>query len=1006
MSAEFASENIFKMPSPRIFTIHPDQDFLRNFASGLRAGIRRIPNVELSDTKIYLPTRRAKRALANAIIDTAPNARASLLPKIYTLGDLDDDVNKFDGRAENELGLLPAIAPEERLLVLANLVSVQTKAFRGQENWAASISAAEELGKILDSLNTNEISTNELNSIVPESLAEHWKLSREFLKIVTNEWPNYLAERGLADASRRRIALIDLQNEHWKKSPPDHPVIIAGTTGSTPAVSRLIKTVASLPMGAVIIPGLDIWSDDTMWNCFDDSHPQFGLKTLLSELDVSRAQVATWPQENSALRSERINLFSVALRPAMRTDSWLGWAGRIQSQSDALAKALDGVELIEASDEDREASAIAIKIRESLENQRVKIALVTPSRELSRRVIEKLKRWNISADDSAGIPLASTPCGAYLCLVSTWLTCPLSAVSLLSVLRHPLFGGGLPAADRQQMIDALDLTLRGLPANGKKEKFAEAYRQKISSNPASNDETKKSALQLIDIIEKLARPFDHAAVNFKSYFQQFVEVAENLTATIDLPGRSVLWRGDDGEAAARLISGVLDNLQLIKSAHDSALPEIFRTLIATETVRPFRTGHPRVKIYGPLEARLQHADIVILGGLNEGIWPREATVDPFLSRSMRRTIGLPSAEEKIGLAAHDFAQLTAAPNVVLTRSGKSDGKPTTPSRWVVRLKNILRGANAEHIIDRSARYEFLARRLDEPETIEIVAKPIPTPPIVARPRKFFVTRIERLLRDPYWIYCRDILGIKKIDSHDEEFDRRHIGILFHKVFERHIKTNSKSDLDIELEQLDQLFLELAPAHGMDQKHMPFWRAQARNAFLQFINWNQLLRHDFEPKILEETGTVEIEVAGASFELSAKADRIDIDESNNSYLVDYKTGDPPTKKQTVTFSPQLPLTGLIAELGGFQTIGTSNIAAMEYIRVLMPPGKQFKSTKWTGDDCTEAINDARKGFIDLMAHFATPGTAYFSQPRPEYMSDYGDYDHLARRRERNAHEDNS
>lgn len=1005
MPEEVSLTELFSAAAPRVYSINPGEDFLRSLAVGIRSAIAKHQSLEISDVKIYLPTRRAKRALVRAFVETAPHGRASLLPQIHTLGDIDgDEILLFDGRPIDDFNVAPAISAEERQLTLASLVAAHTESFRGQKNWAASIAAAAELADLLDSLSTNEIPASQINAIVPDTLAKHWRQSQEFLSIVTRHWPNYLAERKLLDPSTRRIQLIDLQNAHWRNSPPDYAVIIAGTTGSTPAVSRLIKTVASLPMGAVVLPGLDQWSEDSIYESIDESHPQFGLKKLITALGIERKNVARWRQGNPSHCSARIQMFSVALRPAIRTDSWLDWANNVGRNKAELTAALQGVELIESSDEDREAAAISLKIRESLENRDATIALVTPNRELSRRVIQKLGRWNISVDDSAGIALANTPCGAFLRLVSNWLTSPLSAVGLLSVVRHPLFGGGLSQAARARMTDALDQLLRGLSANGDHANFADAFRERIEQNSLINDPLKDHALALIDIIEDLAGPFDYSTNEFKIRFEQFIVVAENFASTDQLPGNKILWRGEDGDIAAKTLGRIRENLEIMTSAFPSALPDILFQLISSATVHRRIESHPRVKIYGPLEARLQFADVMILGGLNEGVWPREAAIDPFLSRGMRREMELPTAEERIGLAAHDFAQLTAAPHVVLTRSAKSDGKPTTPSRWIVRLKNILRGADAEKIIDKSARYEFLARRMDEPKSIKIIGQPSPRPPVEARPREFFVTRIEKLLRDPYWIYCREILELKKLDRHDEDFDRRHLGSLFHKIFEEFLDDADAHHGKHELDRLNDLFSLHAATYGMDEKHAPFWRAQAQSAFEQFIQWNQNLGQNFTPRLLEAKGSAGIEIGGNQYVLRAIADRIDTDKSGAAYVIDYKTGDPPSKKQSNSFSPQLPLTGLIVEAGGYESIGKSNVAGLEYIRVLPTAGREQKATIWSDEECAAAIKDAEQGLHNLMPHFCDPQTPYLSQPRPEYMNDYGDYDHLARRRERNAHGD--
>src|SRR5690606_40649772 len=103
-------------------------------------------------------------------------------------------------------------------------------------------------------------------------------------------------------------------------------------------------------------------------------------------------------------------------------------------------------------------------------------------------------------------------------------------------------------------------------------------------------------------------------------------------------------------------------------------------------LRPRFGRHPRLFIWGPLEARLQHADRIILGGLNEGTWPGDASIDPWLNRPMRAELAIEPPERRIGLAAHDFASGASAGGVVLTRALKVGGAPTVASRWLLRLR--------------------------------------------------------------------------------------------------------------------------------------------------------------------------------------------------------------------------------------------------------------------------------------------------------------------------------
>jgi ATP-dependent helicase/nuclease subunit B len=987
---------IFSSAPPRLFTIDAGRAFLTDLASVLRASIDASTDTELADALIYLPTRRAVRALTEAFITAAPGAGASLLPRIRALGDIDEDeFVVFQGAGTDELDLPPAISAIERRLTLAQMVAAKDRAFDGQERWAGALSAADELGRLLDSFYTEEVSPDALETLVPEELAAHWRASLEFLTIITEIWPAYLSERGLMDPADRRVKLIDRQTAHWQASPPRHPVIIAGTTGSAPAVARMMKQVAQLPMGAVVLPGLDLTSDNRFWDSIDAPHPQAGLKQLLNELGADRQSVAPWPQTaatSPAAITARREVFSVALRPAATSDSWRDWAAAIKADRPALDAALSKVMLVEAADEEREADAAALKIRESLETPGKTVFLVTPDRDLSRRVAMKLRRWNINVDDSAGVPFANSPCGTYLRLVAQWLKDPSDAVALMAMARHPLFGGGLNGATRARAVNAMDRALRGLRPTG-----GDGLAQKINADKRN----RPTAAPLLDKLLDGLKHWPSADAPFEKRLMAHLRIAEQFATFDGEAGAKRLWRGDDGEAGAIGLAPLQGAVAAITHDAPEDYAGIFDQLIAKITVRRRNDAHPRIAILGPLEARLQHADVIILGGLNDGAWPRDAAIDPFLSRPMRHDLGLPSPEQRIGLAAHDFAQLAAAPEIMLTRSTRASGKPTKPSRWIVRLKNILKGADALEPIEQSGLYNTLAQRLDAASEVQTISAPAPRPPVSARPRDFYVTRIEKLLRDPYAIYAGYILRLKKLDALNEPFASRHVGNLFHEVFKSFVVEGPPSIAAERLDRLNALYTEHAPQFGLTEAHAPFWRDRAGEALHWFSDWDAARTAIGKPVVVEDKGGWAFELGGFAYSLSARADRIDQLHDGGAYIIDYKSGARPTLTQTKKFSPQLPLTGLITVKGGFESLGATEVAGFEYTLIIGRKGDSSDDVNTDNKDPAQLVADAEDGLYELLQSFNNPDTAYLSQPRPQYMDDYGDYDHLARRRERNA-----
>lgn len=988
---------IFSTPTPRYFSVPSGRPFLDDMALGLTTAIA-VSGFELPDATIYLPTRRAARALGDAFLrarQTLSGTGATLVPHIKTLGDIDDDEftvaeASFDARAEDELALDPAASTAQRRLMLARLIAEREKSyFDGQRHWAGAIAAADELGKLLDSLHTEEVDVSALQTIVPENLAEHWRQSLDFLTIVTQSWPEYLSAQGLLDPAARRIALIHRQTARWAEVPPQKPVIIAGTTGSTPAVAKMMRVVAGLPNGCVVLPGLDLASPPHVWKAIDDPHPQSGLKALLGALEAVRSDVRPWPV-GAGVEHPRAALTAMALRPADASDDWRQWAEDAKAAKPAIDDALDGLSLAEARDEEREASIIALKMRETIETPGRTAMLVTLDRDLARRVAIKMRRWGVNVDDSAGAPFANTPCGIFLRLTAAWLGDVADPVRLTAMLDHARFGGGLDDEDRARSAGRIDRALRGLPPGD----GIDGLRRRFSDAKILDDHIER----LLDTLTRAAALWGDGDAPFADRFEAHLEASEVLAASADDDGAQRLWRGDDGEAGAAMLAQLRDGLGLIVHDRLEEYTDIFTRLIAGGAVRRRAPPHPRLSILGPLEARLQSADVMILGGLNEGVWPRDAGFDPFLSRPMREAIRLPSPERRVGLAAHDFAQLAAAPEVMMTRTTRAAGKPTKPSRWIIRLRNILKGAGVLETVDVSAASDRLATMLDQPAAVMRISAPCPRPPVAARPTRFSVTRIEKLLRDPYAIYANKVLRLKKLDALGETFGARHLGNLLHAMLEAYAHEPPAAG-DARIARLEALFDQHKGAHGFAAHHGAFWRARLRDAFVWLAEWDTARRERGAPVVVEQSGEWAFDIDGVAHVLTAKADRIDQLNAGGAFVLDYKTGAPPSLRQAQKFSPQLPLTGVILGEGGFAGLA-GPVDGFEYVRVI-GRGPKDRRVFAQGDDAHAMIGDAKDGVLALLARFQEAEQAYPSQPRPQYTDDFGDFDHLARRRERNA-----
>lgn len=969
--------------TPTVYNIPAGVCFVDALADGIGARAADDP-MALAGMSVLLPTRRATRTLQEAFLRRYPD-RAVLLPRMMPLGDLDEDELAI-ASSDEDLGpiadLPPAISGLRRQLLLTRLV-MAFEPDQASPDQAAQL--ALELGRLLDQVQTERLSFDGLVNLVPESYARHWQITLDFLKIVTEQWPAILAEEACLDRSQRRNLLLEAQAAHWQNHPPEGAIFAAGSTGSIPATADLLATIASLPQGCVILPGLDIEMSDEVREQLEPTHPQYGMSQLLRRLDIAPDDVEMWPSQHSLPENQpRAALIAEALRPATTTDRWRE-IGPIE------ATACDGITLTNFSGQDEEARGIALMMREVAETGGKTAALVTPDRRLARRVGAELGRWGIAVDDSAGLPLALTPPGNFLRLTAEMVSARCAPVSLLAVCKHPLAAGGREPAEFRRLVRHLEeKLLRGpRPAPG-----IAALRQ---SSPPGDEAFDQFLTELVAIVEPfetaLAQPFRH----FSDLVRAHIEMAEALAATTSEPGTDRLWREDAGEAAAAFMAELIETASPLDDTERVNYPALINILMQGRAVRPRYGRHARLFIWGLLEARLQRADLMILGGLNEATWPPDVQADPWMSRPMRSAFGLPLPERRIGLAAHDFVQAFSAPEVVLTRAERVDGAPAVPSRWLVRLEKLLLGSAEDGPFIPAGAWQTWQTELDAPTQILPSKPPAPCPPVSARPRKLSVTQVETWMRDPYAIYARHILRLRALDPLDAAPDAAEYGTRVHDAIDQFIAAYPTDYPDDAAEKLAAIGRDVfAPA-----LHHPavwaFWWPRFERIAAWFVEYERLQRPDIEISASEARGELSIDLPAGTFQLTAIADRIDRLQDGTLRIIDYKTGAVPSNKEIAAgFSPQLPLEAAIASAGGFAAIGGASVSALDYwrLRGTDPAGE----VRGLGEDVDALAAEALEGLKALVSSFDRPDTPYEARPRADAAPRYSDYEHLARVKE--------
>lgn len=993
-------ETTAKQPiDANIYTISAGQSFVDALAAGLLKRCADNP-LGLSEYLILLPSRRACRALREAFLRLSAG-KSLLLPKMRPLGDIDEDELSLFMAGENDaemmLDILPSIPPLRRQLLLAQAIQkLYENDPTSQIDFAGAASLAAELARLLDQIYIQELDFANLEHLVPDKFAEHWQRILAFLNIIGMAWPAILQEEGFIDAADRRNLLLKAQIKYWQKNPPKTPVIAAGSTGSMPVTSELLLCVAQLPEGELILPALDHHMDLATWQDMGDDHPQYHLKAVLDKADMTMADVPIWPDApQDQVNQKRLKLLSEVMRPAHMTEKW-----RHLSSDDIDETALEGLSIIEAETPQEEADIIALMMREVLEEPEKTAALITPDRKLARRVAASLRRWGIEIDDSGGAALSQTLVGSWLRVTAELLLKEISPVALLACLKHPYAALGQGHMHILQQAQHLERrSLRGM----KPPKGFEGLRQHIAQIEKNDEKNSYEDLYVfIDQISDLSDEFDNILRNgggFTDMLRIHIDFAEKMAATEYEAGAQRLWQGDAGEAAAKFLHDLHSVSGDMPHIGGDEYLNLLLTLFKGQMIRPQYGRHPRLSILGQLEARLYKTDMVILSGLNEGVWPAEAAGDPWMSRQMRVDFGLPSPENAMSLAGHDFIQAAAAPEAIITRAKKMDGAPTIPARWLLRMETVLAAVGLDMPTLQASHYAKWVRQMDMPQDIVPIERPAPNPPIAARPRKISVTNVEKWLCDPYEIYAKYILRLRKLDALEEPPSMADRGTIIHQVLEDFMRDHGdrlpENAEDILLQMGRDIFEEMA----LPEDVTIFWWSKFENMVRSYVTAEQKYRHETgaKPNLLESQGQMQFHGAHGPFTLTAKVDRIDLFADGTMAILDYKTGLPASAtKVACGQAPQLPLEAVILENNGFSGIQNKQVSDLIYWHMCDETKKMSAIPKKT--EVTDMLADAYQAMQDLIDQFDLEETSYLCRPHADWQPKYSDYTHLARIKE--------
>lgn len=1045
--------------TPRIVTIPPGAAFLRTLAEGILSGslVRELAYdpanpLSLAGATVFVPTRRAARALRSELTDLIGKGSA-ILPSIRALGEVDDDAGFFDAADPETLALNPPIPQIAATLRLADLVLAWKQALPqtvrdhlggmplvAPANPADAIWLGRSLFELIQAVETEECDFAGLDTVVEADLQQWWQLTSEFLKIAREFWPALLNEISRSSPAGHHNVMIDLFTRGLAAA--HRPVIVAGSTGTRPSTARLIATVARMDQGAVVLPGLDHAMRPSHWQALSRaatdltspdgrvvadvairSHPQYGLLRLLQDSDLDAGQIHEIPEIGDVAPDleGRRSIVSAALLPALTTEAW-GEPGFLPDPS-IISRGLEHVSLIEAANEREEASALAAAMRRALEPRpglpEPTAALVTPDRNLARRVVIELARYAIEANDSGGIPLASSPQGGLARLAVQVAFAPGDAVAISALIKHPLARFGLTRSQAQAGAGLIErIALRGgsgaadideLPAmvearqSRRLDRYAAQWLSRIGDKQADQalDLARRAAEALAPLTSALASLSGPGVTN-----QIPIGTLAGLTAdalericTDETGALDALWGDEAGGDLAGLLLETRDSGSTLAMTGHEWIGAL-EALMAGRMVKPRGGGHPRAFIWGALEARLQHVDTLLMGGLNEGVWPQAGQEDPFLSRSMKAAIGLEPPERRIGQAAHDFQMAMGAPEVALSRSLRASKAPTVASRWLQRLLAVAGEQPAKEMRARGDALLAHARNLDQGPSSPPARRPEPRPAAELQPKSYSFSEVGRLRRDPYAIYARRVLRLDPLEEFLADPGPRERGTLYHQILEEFVSHTEPTSRNLET------LLNIASEHFAEAR-LPdatalVWRMRFDKAARTIVTWESETADGLKSSLVEARASLDLPLGG--LKLTGMADRIDLRQDGSAWIIDYKTGSTPSRKEArILLDPQLALEAYALLHGGFADIGRVPVSGLFYLRLT---GKEpfadridddpLKPGKGEPVNAQDLAAKAVDEFCRLVGLLSSGKRGFLSRAIPESARSWGgDYDHLAR-----------
>ncbi len=945
------------MTEKHIYYIPSSTSFIEQLSSWL---IKKFD--KLADLTILLPSTRACLALEKSIVKKSTH-QSIILPQIIPIGQLGTE--QFIKQEPIEI-LSSPLSYYEHNLYLTKLILGK---FGKTLTYPQALNITTSLSEIILNMSRNNIPLEKLAQIFLAELPKHFEMLSEYLTVIAKDWPLFLEQHKKQDFRSNHYEYINKLISKWQISPTNKPIIIAGSTGSVPSTKYLIKAIASLPQGFVILNDINYSISNEEWHDISETHHAYYTKNLLESLNYDRKHLI--PILNHTPKYSRQNFLSLCMLPSTKT--WQ-WAEQVIDHNYDCSN----LEIIECSTTHQEAMVVMLRIREILEKQRdAKIAIIGNNPSLIKHITSFAQLWNIKINDNTGTQVTTSDQYQFLSLLVAAIQNNFQPQYLIALLKNSCY----------QEISNIHLAkleikyLRGIT--------------KYSTLPQLIElTTQKNDLELTDFLntlhqetKELAALLKKHSASFKQLLQLTLQTGQSLTTQNQ---SSTLWNNPQAIKVHQIFLDILNVAQIAGKILPKQFDTILATLLNNQVIYADKIV-AQVSILSPLESRLLTFDYTIITGLNEGSWPSYNKTTPWLPFHLCKSLGLENRDQKHGQAAYHFFCLLQQPNLLITRAILENGNATTPSRWLLRLELIAGKLGIlEQIKQNNHPLKQWYQQLYLPQSSNNHPN-LPPPRTEKKITQLSVTQIEKLTRDPYSVYCSKILKLKKLDQINKTPDQREFGTFIHDIIDNLNKHYNEILADHTL--FDKIALSILDGITLNQMIRNLWLLKFSKLKPWAMKFELDRRADSNIQIFSETkGKFEL---NNDFSLTMKADRIEVSD-NEINIIDFKTGSIPSQQDIKSgFSPQLLLEALIVrdgELSEITTELTNKKIKLSYIQ-LSP--RNFGKITELKLDSDSFIQEYKIGLTKLIMAYHN-NHPYLICPRPKKEPTYNEIAHLERK----------